>query len=591
MADYHSLLSRAVANLPNGGAPETRGAIYGRARKALLEQLRSLRPPLPESDIAREEKALDAAIAEIEGRHGSEDAAQPPASPAATAPAPGSPPTAKPGTAPIPSPKPGPPSAPAQPAAQRPIAAPPAPSAPAARSPSEARGSSPSGPQQGAAVRPAGAQQPSPPTQARSQPAAIPPQAPAAPAGRQAAVASAAAASPSARSQFAAATGGSPSGRSAPSGGPKGGRDEGLPGVAALDPARAVRPSRADDGRASDAPPVMVGRRDEPVQVADAPEVAAEMDRLSFPARPDVEIQRPVAPGVDVAKPQPWLWIGAAVLLGVVLAVAGAAILMRQKPQDLAIKPAVEAQKLAPPKPSAKIAGRVEPAAPPPSAPPAPAANPQQAGQPGAQGATAPAAPATPAPEAANPPAAPAAGRAAMLVAAADNPQKPVVSLGSTTWSLIPPAPNQPATVAVKAEADIPDLKMHATMTLRKNTDPTLQATHTIDLKFSFAPGAPITGFKDVGLPQMRKEDSTAAEALTSVKVKISDTYFLIALAKGENDTARNLDLMQTRSWFDFPLLLNDNRIAKIVFQKSPEGQAMLEKAFDAWKEPAKPNP
>ena len=82
----------------------------------------------------------------------------------------------------------------------------------------------------------------------------------------------------------------------------------------------------------------------------------------------------------------------------------------------------------------------------------------------------------------------------------------------------------------------------------------------------------------------MRKEDSTAAEALTSVKVKISPTYFLIALAKGEADTARNLDLMQTRSWFDFPLLLNDDRIAKVVFQKSPEGQAMLEKAFDAWK-------
>ncbi len=252
----------------------------------------------------------------------------------------------------------------------------------------------------------------------------------------------------------------------------------------------------------------MAGRRDEPVQVADAPEVSAETDRLSFGARPDLEIQRPVAPSVDVAKPQRWLWIGTALLLGVVLAVAGAAILMRQKPQDLAIKPAVEAQQLAPPKPSAKIAERVEPAALPPSTP---AAKPQ-AGQPGAQGATAPVVPATPAPEAANPPAttpAPAAtaGRAAMLVAAADNPQKPVVSLGSTTWSLIPAAPNQPATVAVKAEADIPDLKMHATMTLRKNTDPTLQATHTIDLKFSFAPGAPITGFKDVGLPQMRKED------------------------------------------------------------------------------------
>ena len=136
----------------------------------------------------------------------------------------------------------------------------------------------------------------------------------------------------------------------------------------------------------------------------------------------------------------------------------------------------------------------------------------------------------------------------------------------------------------MKADADIPDLKMHASMTLRKNTDPTLQATHTIDLKFAFADGAAIAGFKDVGAPQMRKLDFTAADELTSVKVKLSDVYFLLALVKSDRDTARNLDLMQTRAWFDFPLLLNDNRIAKLVFQKSSEGEAMLAKAFDAWK-------
>jgi len=114
MADYHSLLMRAVGNLPSAGTPATRQAIYGRARKALLEQLRSLRPPLPESDIAREEKALDAAIAEIEEKYGSQEDAPPPAS-APTAPA------GKPGAATPP--KAAPPSAPAQPAAvQRPVA-------------------------------------------------------------------------------------------------------------------------------------------------------------------------------------------------------------------------------------------------------------------------------------------------------------------------------------------------------------------------------------------------------------------------------------------------------------------------------------
>jgi hypothetical protein len=370
-------------------------------------------------------------------------------------------------------------------------------------------------------------------------------------------------------------------GRAAPSVSATGSEDEGLPGLAALDPAQAIRPSKTDDGDAFGAPRIVARRHDDDVQSAEAPEVAAEFDRPNFASRPDAEIQRPVAPGAEVAKPKRFLWVAAAVVLGIVLAVAGAAILMRQKPQDLAIKPPVETQQPASPEPSAKIAERVQANPPAPAAPssPSPATGPQ-AGQSSAPGAAAPPA----APETPSAPATPSAGRAAMLVASADNPQKPAVSLGSTVWSLIPPAPGQPATVGVKAEADIPDLKMHATMTLRKNTDPTLQATHTIDLKFSFAPGAPIAGFKDVGLPQMRKEDSTAAEALTSVKVKISDTYFLIALAKGESDIARNLDLMQTRSWFDFPLLLNDDRIAKVVFQKSPEGQTMLEKAFDAWK-------
>jgi hypothetical protein len=78
-------------------------------------------------------------------------------------------------------------------------------------------------------------------------------------------------------------------------------------------------------------------------------------------------------------------------------------------------------------------------------------------------------------------------------------------------------------------------------MTLRKNADPTLLATHTIDLKFSFADGAPITGVNDVE-PKMHNLDSTASEALRSVKVKISDVYFLIALAKGDQAVSNSDD-------------------------------------------------
>jgi hypothetical protein len=589
MADYHSLLMRAVANLPGAGTPATREAIYVRARNALIEQLRSLRPPLPESDIAREADALDAAIAQIEAKYSPQQAA--PTSGQAS-PAPASPAGAKPGAATSPSPKPVARTAPPQtPVVQRP-AAPASPQSPPTAGPSVTSVNLPRPPSQAGSQAPAPSvsgqaaapnrplpQTPPPP---RTQPAGP---AAAALAGKPAPMTPPPSALPSSGRSHSAVVGVKP---------PPPPGSKVAPAVAAratdaredairspLDLAKAVRSTKAHDPQVSDAPPVFATRADEPVQSAAAPEVPGDFDRPGAGARSDFEGQRPVAPSVDDDKPKPWLWIAAALVLGVVLAVAGAAILMRQKPQDLAIKPPVDVAETPLPAPPAKSAERVEATPSTPAAPPAPAAEPK-ADQSAVQGA----APASPAAQSQNPPAAPApsAGRAAMLVASADNPEKPVVSLGSTVWSLIPAAAGQPATVAVKAEADIPDLKMHATMTLRKNTDPTLQATHTIDLKFSFAEGAPITGFKDVGLPQMRMEDSTAAEALTSVKVKISDTYFLIALAKSDTDTARNLDLMKTRSWFDFPLLLNDDRIAKVVFQKSPEGQAMLDKAFDAWK-------
>ena len=80
--------------------------------------------------------------------------------------------------------------------------------------------------------------------------------------------------------------------------------------------------------------------------------------------------------------------------------------------------------------------------------------------------------------------------------------------------------------------------------------------------------------------PEMRERSVVRLSVTPSAKYSCSGPPPM--LAKGK--TARNLDLVQTRAWFDFPLLLNDNRIAKVVFQKSPEGEAMLAKAFDAWK-------
>jgi len=65
MADYHPLISRAVAGLDKNTG-EIRRALYERARSALVIQLRSVEPALNESDITRERLALEEAIRKVE---------------------------------------------------------------------------------------------------------------------------------------------------------------------------------------------------------------------------------------------------------------------------------------------------------------------------------------------------------------------------------------------------------------------------------------------------------------------------------------------------------------------------------------------
>ena len=65
MAEYYPLLAKAVGSLPNS-TPEVRRVVYERARKALIGQLRTLHPPVPDEDIERESVELDRAIERLE---------------------------------------------------------------------------------------------------------------------------------------------------------------------------------------------------------------------------------------------------------------------------------------------------------------------------------------------------------------------------------------------------------------------------------------------------------------------------------------------------------------------------------------------
>src|SRR5690242_21488321 len=66
MADYYPLIARAIAALDPNAPGESRRALYERARTALIAQLRSVEPPLSESEITRERLSLEEAVRKVE---------------------------------------------------------------------------------------------------------------------------------------------------------------------------------------------------------------------------------------------------------------------------------------------------------------------------------------------------------------------------------------------------------------------------------------------------------------------------------------------------------------------------------------------
>ncbi len=275
------------------------------------------------------------------------------------------------------------------------------------------------------------------------------------------------------------------------------------------------------------------------------------------------EAPRPAAPGLAAQNARGnRMWIVGGVVVGIVLLIALLAIKLKGRPEDLAkLRPAPTAPVEQPS--SGKIAGRVGGEAP--SAP--------------AEKTDAKTTPATP-----SQPPLPVAHRAALLVEAPDTPEKVKTYIGSVVWRLdnVPGGAGQPLGTAVHAEVEIPEAKVRMTLDLQKNTDASLNASHTIEIRFALQPGSVIPGVRQIGAVQMRREDMANGDPLAGVPVPITETYYLVGLQRGDME-ARNMDLLKSRGWLDVPFALTNGRIAKFSLEKGASGDRVINDALSVW--------
>jgi hypothetical protein len=145
--------------------------------------------------------------------------------------------------------------------------------------------------------------------------------------------------------------------------------------------------------------------------------------------------------------------------------------------------------------------------------------------------------------------------------------------------------PGRSPETVLRADIDIPDRKMGVTWTLRRNTDPSLPASHTIEIVFNMPPDTPTGGVYKVPGVLMKQSEQTRGVPLAGVAAEMPPAYFLIGLSSVETDVGRNIQLLKERSWFDIPIVYKNNRRAILAMEKGGPGEQAFNQAFASWKQ------
>ncbi|TKT75345.1 hypothetical protein [Aquamicrobium sp. LC103] len=156
---------------------------------------------------------------------------------------------------------------------------------------------------------------------------------------------------------------------------------------------------------------------------------------------------------------------------------------------------------------------------------------------------------------------------------------------GSIVWSLVQESPggDLPPEPAVRAEATIPGKNLQMRMTIRRNADQTLPASHIIEMIFLTPEGFEGGGISNVTRIALKETEQAAGNPLVGIPAKIADGFFLVALSDSPAEMEANTSLLRRQSWIDIPLVYQSGRRALITLEKGIPGERVFDEAMRAW--------
>ena len=157
---------------------------------------------------------------------------------------------------------------------------------------------------------------------------------------------------------------------------------------------------------------------------------------------------------------------------------------------------------------------------------------------------------------------------------------------GTVVWSLVQQSPGSraPLEPAIHGEAVIPGGGVRLSMTIKRNADLTVPASHTVEMIFTMPENFGGGGIDNILRIALKPSEVAAGAPLLGIPLKIADDYFVVALNEVPMDVRTNLDLLQSDQWIDVPLVYKSGRRAMITLEKGAFGNFAFNDAVNDWR-------
>ena len=180
---------------------------------------------------------------------------------------------------------------------------------------------------------------------------------------------------------------------------------------------------------------------------------------------------------------------------------------------------------------------------------------------------------------------APAVGQKMFLYEERLGQQEPTANQGTVVWNIVRESPgdDQPPEPAIEAQINVPESGLSAIMTIKRNADKSLPASHLIEIVFALSDQFQGSGIGSIQNFAMKQTEEDTGDSLIAVPAKITESFFMIALNDYVEAVDLNLKLLRERNWIDLPVSYGNGRRALLTMEKGSSGAEIFDQVIRAW--------